>query len=1243
MSPSPFAQLLERARTLDAEALLQASLDRWMHSSGMSVQSWAILDAFTRKEGLTTLEALLSDQAAEGRLLDWRQGRQAAAEVCRLIEHDLTARRGELDAPDEVVAVPPPPLGRPRLELEAWATAWGVSDWLQRDARRLETQVGGDAGRWLWWYGDDEWSLGRLLEAERSRSARGSRTTPPLTLQEAARRYLHEGAVAAATGVRFAAQAAVTRAALTPDPRLAPLQAQLLAVRGELASAGAGPLAPSHRGSPQAHLVDDPPTLEVALQPVAACPGHRDARIVIDLTSGMLHCRCARPEVACAARLAVVDLLLDTLTGEADTAGVKLEELARVVGTPRWQRDLDVLDDILSVSRDVPIGWRVRSARGSLTLEPVAVTNKKGGGSKLTLVGLEAALDGPRPSDRRAATLLAPERAGAKVPRALVLQALETLTGHPHIYGPGRSSRPTAVVTHPVGLVGRPSEDGVRFQAVVHGVPRALPLEVLEDAAGGRALWHDGTTLRLLRVSPKGLAVVKALSTRQSSFPESALDAVFQRLPRLASLLELRLEGALAGESEPPSPTAHLRLESRDGTTTARLSISPAPGFADLLPSDPSMFAYRRESSRTRHVQRDRHAESTALQAAQELLGDLSSPLTLEEALDLALLAESSGLTVQWDGPSPDLVGEAGPEDLSVSVQRRRDWFGLEGTLAVGDHQVPLRELLRAVREGRHWLQLEDGSYAKLSDALRARLTEAVSITQPRRSALRVEPLHASVIAGLSDAGASVTLPPSWHAQAARVRAAATLTPETPEGLTATLRGYQREGFVWLARLAEWAPGAVLADDMGLGKTLQALTLLLRRAAGGPALVVAPTSVGFNWIREAARFAPDLDVTAYRGPTRTELLEDLRPGLVLVTSYALLRRDADLLQDHDFHTVVLDEAQAIKNPTTAAARAAHGLRRAFCLALTGTPIENRIGELWSLFRATVPGLLGSHTAFRERWVHPIERAGDKPTSARLARLIAPFLLRRRKETVASDLPARMEMLVEVELSDAERELYEQERIAAARRLVARGTDGDNHQRMAVLAALTRLRQLACHPRLVDSESAVTSSKLRRVRQLIREGVDAGHRALIFSQFTRHLSLVRDALEEDGVTTRYLDGSTAAEQRQREVDSFQRGEGDVFLISLKAGGTGLNLTAASFVVHLDPWWNPAAEDQATDRAHRIGQTKHVTVYRVIAMQTVEEAILQLHEEKRALADSVIGGAARTRLETHELLELLATGG
>jgi superfamily II DNA or RNA helicase len=451
-----------------------------------------------------------------------------------------------------------------------------------------------------------------------------------------------------------------------------------------------------------------------------------------------------------------------------------------------------------------------------------------------------------------------------------------------------------------------------------------------------------------------------------------------------------------------------------------------------------------------------------------------------------------------------------------------------------------------------------------------------------------------------------------------------------PDGLSATLRDYQQRGVDWLAFLRTAELGAVLADDMGLGKTLQTICAFADRPRRS--LVVCPKSVVFNWQAEIARFRPGLSVAVYHGPRRT--LD--RSAAVTLTTYAVLRLDAEKLAAEDWDAIVLDEAQAIKNESSQTARAAFELRASFRIALSGTPVENRLEELWSIMRFANPGLLGGLSSFRDRYVGPIG-SGDASAAARLRAKIRPVVLRRTKRDVLPELPPRTDALLPVELEENERLVYDTIRAAARKELTKmleeRGV-------LAALEALLRLRQAACHPALVPGQTAETSSKVERLLGALEEAVADGHKALVFSQWTSLLDLVEPHLDRNGIPFTRLDGSTR--DRGAVVNAFQDPGGPpVLLASLKAGGTGLNLTAADHVFLLDPWWNPAAEDQAADRAHRLGQDRPVIVYRLVAKDTVEERILALQEKKRATADVALGDASRAAAITREeLLELLA---
>ncbi len=458
-------------------------------------------------------------------------------------------------------------------------------------------------------------------------------------------------------------------------------------------------------------------------------------------------------------------------------------------------------------------------------------------------------------------------------------------------------------------------------------------------------------------------------------------------------------------------------------------------------------------------------------------------------------------------------------------------------------------------------------------------------------------------------------------------------TPLDPASLPvcATLRPYQLAGVAWLQHLRKQGVGGILADDMGLGKTLQTITHLALEHSGRallpPSLIVCPTSLVGNWQRELSRFAPQLRVRAYHGPDRHSLRDSLDGADLIITSYPILLRDGGVLEALAYHLLVLDEAQAIKNASSSVHQAVKALKASHRLCISGTPVENHLGELWSQFDFLRPGWLGNEAAFRARYAQSAHNSlRDDTRLSALHQRVAPYILRRMKDTVAPDLPRKITSVVPVELSGKQRELYESIRASAhhdvRRAIRVKGIEGSIIQ---VLDALTKLRQACCDPRLVSLEAARfvrESAKLARLMQLLETHLEVGRRVLVFSQFTSMLSLIGKNLAEKDIDYLELTGST--QNRQAKVDAFERGHADVFLISLKAGGTGLNLTSADTVIHYDPWWNPAAQDQATDRAYRIGQKKPVLVQELLVVGSVEERMRALAEQKRDLARAILHG-------------------
>jgi SNF2 family DNA or RNA helicase len=550
--------------------------------------------------------------------------------------------------------------------------------------------------------------------------------------------------------------------------------------------------------------------------------------------------------------------------------------------------------------------------------------------------------------------------------------------------------------------------------------------------------------------------------------------------------------------------------------------------------------------------------------------------------------------------------------------------------------------VLESWRSGDRYVRLDDGSLAELPVRWLERHGHAlIDLQEAHRTTRKLGAWHVWMATELLEEHGGAE---RWLE---RTRSQAVIRREPPAGLRATLRPYQRDGLDWLCFLRDHGLHGVLADEMGLGKTVQTLAALLEgRGRTDPAsLVVAPTSVLSVWREEAARFAPELRVRVWHGPDRHR--ETLAEADLVVTSYPLLRRDAEALARVDWSWVVLDEARHIKNPASLTARAARRLRARHRLILSGTPLENDLVELWSLFQFLMPGLLGRRTTFHSRYAVAQSRRdqpGQRPALDELAKRVRPFVLRRRKRDVAAELPPKTEITQRVELSARERALYESVRATVRARLAARGEEGSVPAGALVLEGLTRLRQACCHPALLpfpEARAVRHSAKLEALLERLQEAIPCGSRAIVFSQWVGLLDLAAARLTEQGVAFGRLDGRTA--DRAGVVRRFQRPDGPpVLLVSVMAGGTGLTLTAADLVVHLDPWWNPAVEDQATDRAHRIGQVRPLTVVRLVAADTVEERVLALQQHKRSLFDQVVEGPTLdvAGLTTDVLLELLS---
>lgn len=766
--------------------------------------------------------------------------------------------------------------------------------------------------------------------------------------------------------------------------------------------------------------------------------------------------------------------------------------------------------------------------------------------------------------------------------------------------------------------------------------------------AGGLVFYQNRTA----RLNDHGVFEWISLLRERKSLPVPKADGEsflaellpFARRPRLVLPEDLKFEEiaprprpSLVVRPGPSHPFRHPRL-------VGKLSFDYD---GQKIPYDQrGSSLYQKE--RRRVIRRDLNFEAAARRRMTQLgfrsannHRDGDAELYGEQLPRVVRALTSEGWQIEAEGK---LYRTAGM--LKIEVKSGVDWFELDGSAVFGDAKISLPRLLRAIKQGETLVKLDDGTLGILPEEWMKKYGLLAGLGTVEAEHLRFTRPQAGLLDALLASEPGVAVDAIFARVRQELRDFTGVTPaESPAQFKGELRGYQREGLGWLFFLQRFGFGGCLADDMGLGKTIQVLALLEARRAGRSgegensrraSLVVVPRSLVFHWKREAARFAPNLAILDHSGVARRKPGDHFEDYDLVITTYGTLARDAIHFKDQRFDYCILDEAQAIKNAGTLAAKAVRLLRADHRLAMSGTPVENHLGELWSLFEFLNPGMLGSASIFAN-----VGRNPDEPTRAILARALRPFILRRTKGQVAAELPEKTEQTIYCDLEAKERKLYNELRdYYRARLLKGDAPEGNGRFKIQVLEALLRLRQAACHPGLIDrKKTAEPSAKIDTLLAQLDQVLEENHKILVFSQFTSLLAIVRSRLDAANIPYAYLDGRTR--DREARVEQFQSDPGvKLFLISLKAGGLGLNLHAAEYVYLLDPWWNPAVEAQAIDRAHRIGQTRRVFAYRLIARDTVEEKVLALQQSKRDLADAIISADNSVmRNLTREDLELL----
>ena len=803
----------------------------------------------------------------------------------------------------------------------------------------------------------------------------------------------------------------------------------------------------------------------------------------------------------------------------------------------------------------------------------------------------------------------------------------------PYLIGSDRVYGGTSAPYYNIEVVSALPYVSVKKEGGVYKISSNFPLNELRSGKNASCTLlskHKAEVISLTEIQKQLLLTI----SRLPSIPLSATERLQPLLEPISKHIEVHsdlLEGGSSLENLKGNSVVRLKLNPcNNGDYELHVCVRPLDGGdQEFFPAHGAKVIYDQRDGKRYQVSRILSAERRNLETlsdffSDELDLDVSELMTLSPLQMLSLTqwaqTQENVVAMEWPHGKKIKVRNMASSRLGIHCSSGEQWFEAEGEINFSDggEILPLETLLALVGEGKlngNYVQLDEQTYVCLTDVLKKQISKLEAVCQKGKGGVRISRFNVGVLADVLRSGSmDVEADSSLESLERKINESQSLEVSVPKEMNAVLRDYQLQGFRWMVRLDHWGAGACLADDMGLGKTLQAIAFLLYKKTAGASLVVCPASVVMNWRSELARFAPSLNVYVLNSEAnRKEVIDNAAEGDVVLSSYGLLAYEDQALLSKDWNVVCLDEAHTIKNRQTRTSASAMQLKAGSRIILTGTPVQNYLGELWNLMQFLNPGLLGTFESFRTRYM------GEGDNIENLKRIVQPFVLRRTKAEVLSELPDKTEIVRMVQLTDAEMLLYE-----SMRQKVNDQLQTETKMNVSVLSQITRLRQAACSMALIDKNWSGATSKLSELSSLLEEILSGGNRVLIFSQFTSFLDLVNASLASSGTDYYYLNGSTPIPEREKMVREFQKGKKSVFVVSLKAGGLGLNLTGANYVIHLDPWWNPAIEQQATDRAYRIGQRQNVTVYHLIAAHTIEEKILRLHDRKKQLSESFLEG-------------------
>ena len=1130
-------------------------------------------------------------------------------------------------------------------KLTEWAKEHGISDLLHVPAKMLTVKNSKYYSSWLWLYQQSNTPIQTIITRTSSIEIDElTADTAPLEYQQAAIVFLHEALKEQEIAV------AEEKLLLQELPPSAPVLEELwhrLHEQRKNIRLHASPTTRKSRYAGRLLFQEKQMLLRYKEESLAWCGNSQWPEITIPLEDSSqmsVRCNCLRGNLGkCSRLISAIDHCLEFLKNPSHAH--THDKISNLVSKPKWKIKIEELESILEEDTERRegelLGWRIKEQNKTFHLEPIWCLNAKGQW-KTRRADLEELLEQSFPIDSADSTIInllhllkGHSGLAKEAKQSLIHQTFTLLIEHPRVFHGAKGKHPIRVEQASLSLFLHKIPSGIELEFHLKG-QRVFGHDLISlypTIHGNLLLFTNESACNILHFNNKKQSLIKSLS-QNTFYPTEALSQLFSQLHSMQNLFTIRLDPELREEEQTLNHQPCFYLECNpNGHLTISAKIKPFEHYSPLIIGVGEQEVYSWHDNTSYFGRRDFQTELQNLQKALQVLQlqttannywQLQDP---EEIFKLIQRMQAhQNIDYHWYSKKPRILSAANPSDLKIDIFNKNQAFTIEGTVSFEKQQRSLLEILPLIRKDSPYLLVEDNTWYTITDEIKKQLLYLADSLSLNEQTLYFYPEHKEQLRKILQSGVR-----GEHSSLENIDSSL-LISEPKEDFIHQLRPYQRDGLIFLMQLHQWTTGAILADEMGLGKTIQSLAFIHNIEPTEAIIIIAPKSVLYNWICEIEKALPDYQYILYSGKDRSDKLLNLKSKSIILASYTVFARDSIQLSTHQFSLAILDEAQTIKNPETERAKACYALKARFKLLLSGTPIENNLFDLWSLFHCALPNLLGSWKQFRFRFVSPIQ-SGKFSRIEDLNQLISPFFLRRKKSMVAKDLPEKIEINEFVTLSDFEMEYYQEWKEKALQILLG------EKSKIQILATITKLRQLSCHRALVVPTAGQFSSKLQRVLEIMEELQSEQKKVLIFSQFVSFLKILRQELQERGWKFNYLDGSTSFAKRQEEIETFQNDQAiSFFLLSLKAGGTGLNLSCATEVIHLDPWWNPATEDQASDRVHRIGQTQPVTIIRMISRHTIEEKILQLHQKKRLLAENILANQNLVSLEElHSLLE------